>query len=127
MITLNTIQLPGDMVWEDEFEWTPVVHDTGYSCSGALLIEASTMLAGRPITLRSGEDFALVTRAVVLQLQTLLDAGDDDMILILHDGREFTVKFRRTETAMGADPEYPLAPPADDDLYNLTLRLIEVS
>ncbi|WP_028579437.1 hypothetical protein [Desulfogranum japonicum] len=133
MITLGTIELPGSLQWADEFAWSPVIHERDYSCAGSLLIEASARQAGRPITLKSGDEsngraFGLVKRSVVLQIQALQDAGDADMTLTLHDGRTFTVKFdKSSNSAMDAEPDYHQNPQEADDLYRITLRLIEVS
>ena len=49
--TLATIQIPRGLVWVDEHDWTPVESATEYSITGALLVDAGTRLAGRPITL----------------------------------------------------------------------------
>ena len=50
-ITLGALALPSGLVWTDELTWTPVVQSSEYSLTGALLLEISTQLAGRPITL----------------------------------------------------------------------------
>ncbi|HOW75590.1 MAG TPA: hypothetical protein PK959_06620 [Candidatus Competibacteraceae bacterium] len=89
-ITLGTITLPQGLVWVDEFDWTPLAQSTGYSLTGALIVEQAEKQTGRPITLLGGIEFAWMTRAEVIALKTGLDAGTA-MTLTLHDSRTFTV------------------------------------
>ena len=84
-----TVTLPGDMQWSDEFAWLPSTSLVEIACNGALLVEESAQLAGRPITLEgrmeSNVGFALPNRATVIGLlngsrpPTLLSGGDPYM------------------------------------------------
>jgi len=56
MSSLAGIPLPDDIEWPDENEWSPVTQQLEVSLSGAMLVEESMQLAGRPITLRSNQD-----------------------------------------------------------------------
>lgn len=89
-ITLGAIALPQGCVWNDEFSWSPLAQETTYTLTGSLVVEQTTRAAGRPITLVGGKDFAWMTRAEVVALKALLDAGEA-MTLTLHDSRAFTV------------------------------------
>lgn len=68
--TNETIELPFDMQWDDEFSYSPVQQTVTYSITGAMLVEESTKQAGRPITLSGKTDGTWLSRADVLLLQT---------------------------------------------------------
>lgn len=124
--SLNGISLPADLVWSDEFAWTPVEQAKTYTLDGALLVESQVRQAGRPITLSGGEDRGWVTRDVVALLYALAQTVKDDLALTLADGRQFTCAFRHGEGAIEARPVVPLGPPGSGDYYTLTLRLMAV-
>jgi hypothetical protein len=131
-ITLGTITLPGDMQWTDEFAWSPVSQQREVTFNGALVIEESEQLAGRPITLEGREDgddvFAVVEREVVEDLRALA-AGPlaDPLTLTLADSRSFSVRFNYAAgNPVDARPYRHIVPAEANDWYALTLRLIEV-
>lgn len=137
-ITLDTVTLPDDLLWIDEFQFSPIVQQSDYSLDGSLILQESTVLAGRPITLAAGNDYGWCTRATVLALQTLADAATDtNHTLTLGDSRTFTVRFRRGAAALSsggsnsnlpfsASPVITYSDPATGDDYVLTLNLFEV-
>lgn len=127
MITLEGISLPDDMEWIDETDWTPVEQSTEYSLTGALVIEAATKQAGRPITLASYDGDVWVSRATVLALQTLAAVAGQELLLTLWGDATYTVMFRHGDgPPVEAAPIFPVSPPADEDWYTLTLRLMEI-
>lgn len=89
-ITLGIVTLPQGLRWTDEFAWSDLAQSTTYTLTGSLVVEQTTRLAGRPITLIGSKDFAWITRTNLETLKILLDAGEQ-MILTLHDNRTFTV------------------------------------
>jgi hypothetical protein len=128
-ITLDSITLPQGLRYADEFAWSPLAQTLEYSITGALIIEQAVKLAGRPITLTGGKEFAWRTRAQVVALKALLDAGDA-MTLTLHDARTFTV-FPAADPLVVSPLPIALdsgpADPSDSTLYVLeSLKLIEV-
>lgn len=126
MITLDGIELPEDLHWRDEFEWSPVEQATQYSLTGALLIDEDQKQAGRPITLTTPGEDSWYTRAKVKAIQAKLQANQD-MMLKLHDGRSFTVRWRFQGEALVAHTVHPgLADPDDTDQYVMRLQFIEV-
>ena len=131
-LQLATIALPADMEWPDEFTWSPVAQQVDIASDGALIVEASAQLAGRPVTLQSRQDgnigFAWVNRATVTALYDLAATpSNDPMTLLLHDGRSFNVLFRYADGApVEAHPLQHLAPHVDADQYLLILRLMQV-
>lgn len=126
-MTLDSIELPDDLIWEDEFSWSPVVQNTGYSLTGALLIQENTKQAGRPITLVGSSDMGWITRSTIEALKTKRDAAGSEMTLTLPDDRSFTVMFRQEDTPLDFSPVLSLNTYENGEYFELrALRLMEV-
>lgn len=121
-ITLDSITLPDDLVWTDEFGWFARVRAIENSVTGVPIIQETALVAGRSITL--ADDSAWLTRADLLDLVALAETADATHLLTLHDGREFDVRFR--EPPLNAAPVITYADPDVADMYRLTLNLITV-
>lgn len=123
--TLDTLSLPPDLAWTDEFADWAVTQSARRTLDGGLVLYEQRLLAGRPITLQSQEDAGWVTRAVVQQLYALADQPGQSWTLTIR-GQAFRVAFRRTggTPALEADEVVTLAYPAPDHYYRITLRLI---
>lgn len=124
MITLDSITLPEDLIWSDEFGWTAVRQSTTYSLTGALIVEEASRQAGRPITLIDG----WAKRELVEQLYGLIQQPSHTHTLTIN-GTDYSVIFRHDdEGAMAAVPVQPVAvaDAAPDDWYRLTLRFLVV-
>ena len=126
MITLAGIVLPPYLEWEDEFSWSPVDQQTEYSITGALMLDISTKLAGRPITLVGTEHLGWITRELLLDLQALADTPD--VRELNYHGRIFATRFRYDSgDPVTAKKIIPRIPPRDTDPYrNLNIKLITV-
>lgn len=124
-ITLDVITLPSDLLWTDEFDWTPIQQSKGYTLTGALVIESGKMLAGRPITLTGGDNYGWASRATVKALYSALDT-DATMTLTLNDARTFNVKFDHASSPIQARQIIDYNNPDDSDHYALTIKLITV-
>lgn len=122
----SSLELPDDLLWEDEHSWTPAIAEVSYLLTGSLLIETSSRQAGRPITLVGPADMAWVTRSTVNTLYEWANDPECRMQLTFEDDREFTVAFRHHETAIEAEPVLGFPARSDNDKYRLTLRLMEV-
>lgn len=118
-VTLNSVLLPDDLVWRDEFEWAPVEQVVTPTLSGALLVEETAKPEGQPLTL-SGH----CSRAKVQELKVLEAQVAQLMTLTLLDGVARTVMWRRPGVV--ATPVYELADPDGDHPYALTLNLTEI-
>jgi hypothetical protein len=117
-ITLGGITLPADLAWPDRYAWPPVVVNTNYSLTGALIAQSAERLAGRPITLQSADGRAWVDRTTVDALTALQAAGA--ALALSVRGQSFTVLILSVEAA-------PLWDWGDDsDPCTLTLKLIEM-
>lgn len=124
MITLDTLILPAESIWVDEFSWNRVKAEEMNSVTGRHIVSAraTTSSIGRPITL-SGE-FAWIYRPDILTLRQWCDIADKLMMLTMHDGRSIPVRFRLWEPeVIAVVPVTPTAYPTDATIYALTLKL----
>jgi hypothetical protein len=124
--TLATVTLPGDMIWSDEFNWSPVQRATAYSLAGALIVDIAEKQAGRPITLRGSITSGWMRRDVLQALYALAaDPAATSLQLTLGDGRIFAVTFADREPIEAAQV-VDYSNPESGDWYVVTLKLIEV-
>lgn len=123
---LDSIDLGDQLEWVDEFEWDAIGQETQRSVSGQLLVQAAVKHHGRPITLASnGAEWTPL--AVVRSIELLRDTLGKVMQLTLPDGRQFSVIFNRDSAPLEAVPLFRQVNPADDHLYEITLRLLTVA
>lgn len=124
------ITLPNDLMWEDEFSWSPTTGEVNRSLTGALIIEVAEKQLGRSITLKpKSDDMAWVSRAVVAQLRGWLLPATRKMRLELEypdDSRQFIVMFRHWDTPVEASPVKGFPGHNSGDLFNLAVQLMEV-
>jgi hypothetical protein len=102
-LTLDTVALPDELHWQDEFTWNKKTHSKAYGITGALFVQVGTKETGRDITLVGTESMWWVTRDVIEDLQTLRDT-DPEMTLTLQDSRTFTVMFKQDEECIDVEP-----------------------
>jgi hypothetical protein len=125
VLTLDGLSLPPDLIWVDEFDWTPTEQNETRTLTGALVIETAQKLAGRPITLAGTHESGWATKAQVdAVFAKLSNAGV--MVLVLPDGRAFNVKFRHKDKPIESKPivDYSIMEAAD--FYDLTIKLMTV-
>ena len=124
---IGSIPLNGNFIWQDEADWTTLRRGTSTTINGALIIEdAAALQAGRPITLGGdGRSDVWLDRATVeaLRLQAE-DPANTALLLVLPDGREYTVAWRYPGP-MTALPIIAYADPIAADNYAVTLRFME--
>lgn len=120
------ISLPHDLLWTDEHEWQPVVADHAYSLTGALVVEAATRQAGRPITLSSPSGMAWLTRAQLADLRGFAAGATATFTMELPDGRDFSVIFALHETPIEATSVKGFPDFSDGEWFSVTLRFVEI-
>lgn len=125
MMQLDTLTLPDDLIWENEFEWNPVEQTVERSVTGALLIQEAAKHKGRSIIL-NGEQSGWLRREQVLQLQALASTPNKVMPLVLADGRAFSVVFDRQRSPVSAEPLFTEGRPTADALYRIQIQLFVV-
>lgn len=129
---LGGIELPGDLEWTDEYRWSPVGQQVTRTLTGALVIQASAMQSGRPITLEAkGDSHVWLARGVIDTLRSALTTPGATMELTLVDGRTFTVTGRHHDGVPFEAEQVMFMATADTALrdtlpHTLTLRLMQV-
>ena len=124
---LDTIILPDDLLWINEFDWNSVEQNVERSLTGALLVQEAQLTHGRPKVLSGNGEAGWVSRLTIKKLFALSKAANKAMSLTLPDGRQFSVIFDRSNGApIEAEQVLPFAYPEDGDVYLLTLRLLTV-
>jgi hypothetical protein len=125
-VASTTVTLSSDLYWEDEFNWSPVAQSVERSITGALLIQASALQAGREITLRSFDQVSgAITAADLAQLKAWASVPNQVMQLSLR-GVSRDVLFRHQETAIEATPFEHYSDVQPGDFYLVTLRFMEI-
>ena len=124
----DTIVLPPDLLWSDEFAWSPVSQSTERSVTGALLIDVSTRQGGMPITLTGTERHAWLLRPEVQALRAWL-ALPEQVFTLTINGQAFTVLFDHgtdeVSRAFVVAQLVDYSDPAPQDYYcSVTLRFI---
>ena len=125
MITLDTMTLPEDLIWTNEFSETAVVHDHIYSLTGKLIVFVGIKAAGRPMLLSGTVDSAWLNRGLLKQLNQLQESNIQ-MTLTLHDSRSFDVIFDYQKKGITAKPIIDFNDPEDDDEYQIIIPFIQV-
>lgn len=120
MNTLDAQVLPSDLVWPDELEWLPVEQSIEFLSEGALLIQEGVKQAGRPITLTG-----FLSRAQLQALRVM--AATPVQHALTYNGTTYPVRWRYSDKAITAVAFIAYADPDPDDLYEVTLRFIEVA
>jgi len=125
MATLNDFTFPDEVIWEDEFRWTPVHQTARLTVAGTIVIESLfANRDGRPLTL----DCGWMRRDDLLLLEALRDAPPEPMPLILDDAREFLTAWKHDqESPIEATPLLPRPEHDDSDYYRVKLFLMEIS
>lgn len=130
-LTVGTsiFQLPDELFWEDEFDFTPGSVSIEYSLTGALIVSSCVRAAGfsgRPITLTTPEQGGWMTRADLEALYATLSTTAT-LVLELHGARTFNVAWRHADTPISASLLFPgLAYPTSSTWYTVTLRFLQV-
>lgn len=123
----TSVNLGDQLLWADEFAWNPVSQQVDPSVTGALLIQTSVLLAGRPITLAGGQDQrGWISRAALLQCQAWA-AVPGQVMALAYRGTTHTVIWRHQDGAIDASPVDPRTDDAADDDYRVTLRFMRIS
>lgn len=129
-VTLEEILLPNDLLWVDEFRWTPVASSSWYSLAGSLIIEQGVKLAGRPITLEPPDnEMAWVSRSVHEALRAAAAIPARRFKLVLEyptDSREFLVAFAPVDDPIDGNPAKGFPCHEAGDWFRVSLQFIEV-
>lgn len=124
-ISLDAITLPEDLIWVDEYAYTPVKQTINTAVDGSLVIEAAAALAGRPMTLQGEDNAAWIDRSTLEALRAKQYQAALVMTLTLN-GASFSVLFMQPD-GIAARPVIDYNNPEAADWYTVTLKFIEIS
>lgn len=129
-VTLEELLLPNDLLWSDEFDWSPVEATNTYTLTGSLIIEQGTKQAGRPISLSAEPDMAFVTRATVQTLRNWAAIAGRKFKLVFQypsDARQFLVVFNHADEPISAEPVKGFPGHESNDWFRISLKFLEVT
>lgn len=122
---LETLTLPEDLDWVNEFAWPKIKQSLEYTTTGATIIDVWTKQSGRPITLQGAEDRAWCTRSLLTQLETLAQLPGKLISLNLR-GSIKNVIFDHENTPIESEVIMFSNTVDDIDPYRITLRFIQL-
>lgn len=125
-IYLNTLRLPDNLRWLDEFQWTRHVTSQVLTLQGRLTRTQYSRAGetGRPISL--GSDTAKISLATLRELHAMADAAYH-LSLSLHDHRSYSVLFRFSESPIiETEPVVKFADPRPHHWFTLHKLKLEV-
>ena len=123
VLTLDEIDLPLDLVWVDEFDFTPIEQKQTRTLTGAIVFETAEKQGGRNITIGEGDAPVFVKKTIIDALYAKLTANSV-MTLTLQDTRSFSVRFQHEDKPLEAKPVIDYQIMEDSHPYHLTLKLI---
>ena len=125
---LDTVDLPDDLLWKNEFDWNQNDQSQARTLSGAIEIQTAARIYGRPIRLQGGQDGGWITRATAKAIRAL--EADPTRVMTLsglNDEPDLAVMFDRTSgPAFESQMIMRFANPDDQTWYSCALRLITV-
>ena len=122
---LDTLTLPSELIWVDEFTWGKVQSKNKRTIQGRMIIQENDLPSecGRLITLQS--DNAWIKRVDLQLLRSWTDELNKVMRLTLNNLLFYDVVFRRWDNpCIDAKSLISTAFPDSDTYYNLTLKLM---
>lgn len=122
---ITTVTINPDLVWADEYAWTPVESVQERTITGGLVIQQALRVAGRPITLSQEDPRAgWITRTVLEQLRVWAGTPDLELTLV-YRGVARTVSWRQQDGTITAVPVADYSDAGSEDFYRCTLRFQE--
>jgi hypothetical protein len=122
-----TVELPDDLYWADELEWSPVEQSVELGTMGALMVDTMEAQAGREITLVPEDDASgWISRANLEQLYAWASVAGQEMTLTLR-GVARTVLFRHQDKpVIEKRPIVHYTDVVPEDQYTATFKFMEV-
>lgn len=114
-----------DDLTDEQPVWQPVEQAVSYTLTGAMLVDESEKLAGRPLVFASEERHGWVPYSAVEQLQRWASMPGKKLTLERYGATSAVLFDRRGGPALEARPVLDMArAPAPADWYRITLRLM---
>jgi len=125
-IVINGTTLDHDLIWEDEFKFSPKNAIAERSIDGVMIVQTFDKIDGRPITLTGQSDYGWLKRSTDQTLHALEASGTFSFTVVIR-GVSYTCRFRREESpALSFDPITNVNSPDADFWYYGTIKLITV-
>ena len=119
--TLGALTLPEQMIWVDQYAYSPVSGQMNRTLAGGLAIFNQGAVEGRPITLEARDGVAWLTQAQVDSLVTMAGQVAATFTLVF-DGNSYDVQFsHHSPPAIDFAPLWPF-----DPNYTGLIKLITV-
>ena len=127
MITLGGIELPDDLIWDNEFSWIPVAGASARTLGGTLLSWSNSISKGRPIDLVANESRGWMTRSQIQSLYSMASVSGTTFELN-YKTAIYNVRFRlEDQPVLEAVPLISSRVNfISSDLYTGRIKLIEV-
>jgi len=126
MIQLDTLTLPDDLIWTDEFSAQPVAQTTQRTLDGGLVVFYGGLTSGLPISLESPSDGGW-TRRDLVQALALRAASPGGVYTLSLRGQAWQVMFRHQEPpAFEAQALLDFSDPGPDSFYRVNLKLMTI-
>ena len=118
----GSVELPGDMRWADELDWTELAQASPVrSLAGNPIVQLSRKKAGRPITLTGANCW--IPLATIKKIIEWADSGEP-LTLICPSGETKNVRFRLSDGALtNCAPVLFRAAESGEDPYTATVNL----
>jgi hypothetical protein len=125
-IQLDSLALPDDLYWSDEYESQSVSQSVRRTLDGGIVVYHSENSAGRAITLESSDESGWARRSLVKDIAALASVAGGQFVLVIR-GEVFNVVFRHNdEPAFNAQAVVAYSDPNDDDFFTISLKLITI-
>lgn len=122
----TTVVLDDDLYWSDEGSWQPVAQAVNRTITGALDIQVTALVGGRPITLEPEDDSSgWMHRAAVAQLLEMAQVPGQQLTLTFR-GSTYNVLFRHQDTPLDYRPVVHYNTAEASDYMLCTIRLMEI-
>lgn len=124
MITLTyqgvVQELPDRLIWEDEYQWSPVEKSIRTATNGAMHVHVGKRLAGRPYYLNGQVSKAWIYRPVCDLMQAWSDEPEGELSLFIRGSARTVIWDSSQGPAFQATPIWMLVDGAhDEDLLYL--------
>ena len=124
IVTIDSVVLPNDTIWLDQFDWNEINRNVQRTISGGLVFQTTVKDAGRPVTL----DCGWVSRSTLATLEALRDNPTaTTFTVVLADETAMTCSFHPdAESPVQVDPVFVRPEYIASDKMHLTLLLMLV-
>lgn len=113
-ITLDALTLSNDLMWNSQYNWSPVVQTVSYAIDGTMIVEAGTKMKGRPVSLTGGSNFGWMQRSLIDQIYAKAVVAGLTMTLV-YKGTSLTVMFDHERGALDLALALPYSEYASND------------